>query len=118
MEIATGYGLHKQPTFNELSNYIQDDPTVIKFPNRMAIWAGDNPFLPQPDDNWLEDSVGPRTAQLQHQLWLATHKALNPQATYDPETGTTAALGDVSAPDLSVAAVEDLRLRSRPLWTT
>ena len=45
MEIATGYGLHKQPTFNELINYIQDDPTIIKFPNRMAIWAGDNPFL-------------------------------------------------------------------------
>jgi len=113
MEIATGYGsLHKQPTFNELINYIQDDPTIIKFPNRMAIWASDNPFLTQLDDNWLEDSVGPRTAQLQHQLWLATHKATNPQAIYDPETGTTAALGDVSASDLSVAAVEDLTLRS------
>ena len=78
----------------------------------MAIWASDNPFLTQLDDNWLEDSVGPRTAQLQHQLWLATHKATNPQAIYDPETGTTAALGDVSASDLSVAAVEDLTLRA------
>ena len=112
MEIATGYGLHKRATFNEIVNYIEDDPTIIKFPNRMAIWAGDNPFLTQLDDNWLEDSVGPRHAQLQHQLWLATHKVENPQAIYDPETGTTAALGDVSASDMSVAAVEDLTRRS------
>ena len=76
MEIATGYGLlRKQPSFNELTNYIQDDPTTIRFPNRLAIWAGDDPFLTQLDDNWLEDSVGPSTAQLQRQLWLATHKA-------------------------------------------
>jgi hypothetical protein len=79
----------------------------------MAIWAGDNPFLTQLDDNWLEDSVGPRTAQLQHQLWLATHKAtriLRPSMTR--RQARLQLWATSSASDLSVAAVEDLTLRS------
>ena len=118
MEIETGYGLHKRATFQELISYIEEDPDVIKYPNRMAIWAGDNPFLTQMDADWLDETVGPRHAHMQHQLWLATQKASNPSAIYDPETGTTAAIGYAVPFDPELAAIEDLTERSLAATTS
>ena len=96
MEVISGFGLNKHPTFNELINYIQEDPTVIKYPDRSTLCAYDNPFLTQLDDDWQDQTIAPRHAMLKHQLWMAEHKADNPTALYDHETGTTAALGDVA----------------------
>ena len=112
MEVVTGYGLHKHPTFNELINYIQEGPTSIKYPNRNASWAYDNPFLTQLDDDWQDETIAPGHAQLRHQLWMAEVKARNPAAIYNPATGTTAEIGDLEPSELSVRALDDLTERS------
>ena len=58
MEIATGFdGLQKHPTFEQLINFIQDDPSKIKYPDRALLWAQDNPFLTQLDDDWQAETL-------------------------------------------------------------
>ena len=49
------HNLHKKPNFNELINYIENKQPLIKYPNRIATFLRNSPYLSQFDgDSWID----------------------------------------------------------------